>query len=558
MLNLMRPLWPALPLALAAATLSASAGPVWSQTPCETFKTGAPSDTASSGSRFGNSVALQGDLLVIGEQAGGSTVPPPGRAHIFERDTITGAWAPAATVSASDAGDHADDFGCSVATDGQTVVVGATQVGDYYSKGAAYVFERQTDGTWIETAKLVPPDKVWALGWSCDVEGDRIAVGAKGAVALGDGAGRVVLFERSAGSWAQKAVIKPGPSIGGDGFGQCLDLEGDRLVVGATYGWTGSCAPYCEGRAFVFERHPDFGTWYQKAVLAPDDLADGDYFGQDVALDGDRIVVGAMQHDLPQFNIGAAYVFDDVDGSWVQTGKITPGDLPSSTQFGAAVDVEGGRVVVGARGDGEAAPSGGAAYLFEEGTEGWKEVAKFHGSDPQLGDSFGFAVDLEGSEVAVGSPHIGGDPGPHGKAYVFDLDPEGPSLVTDGSDVSLSAGGAQSFQLGACPAHAGDIYVFAGSASGTSPGFAFAGKSVPLNADAYLVFTASNLGAPPLVGGLGLLDASGRADAAFQLPAGVLQPALAGVVLHHAYAVLDGTTLQLEAVSNAVPVALVP
>jgi hypothetical protein len=42
------------------------------------------------------------------------------------------------------------------------------------------------------------------------------------------------------------------------------------------------------------------------------------------------------------------------------------------------------------------------------------------------------------------------------------------------------------------------------------------------------------------------------------LPAGVLQPALAGVVLHHAYAVLDGATLQLEAVSGAVPVTLVP
>jgi hypothetical protein len=389
------------------------------------------------------------------------------------------------------------------------------------------------------------------------VEGDRIAVGAKGAVALGDGAGRVVLFERSAGSWAQKAVIKPGPSIGGDGFGQCLDLEGDRLVVGATYGWTGSCAPYCEGRAFVFERHPDFGTWYQKAVLAPDDLADGDYFGQDVALDGDRIVVGAMQHDLPQFNIGAAYVFDDVDGSWVQTGKITPGDLPSSTQFGAAVDVEGGRVVVGARGDGEAAPSGGAAYLFEEGTEGWKEVAKFHGSDPQLGDSFGFAVDLEGSEVAVGAPHIGGESGPHGKAYLFDLDPDGPSLVSDGGDVSLSAGGAQSFQLGACPSHAGDVYVFAGSASGTSPGFAIGGIPVPLNPDPYLSHTLNHAGAPPLEGSVGLLDENGFAQASFTLGRGAV-PSLAGVVLHHAYAVLDGGTLALEAVSPAVPVTLVP
>jgi hypothetical protein len=317
-----------------------------------------------------------------------------------------------------------------------------------------------------------------------------------------------------------------------------------------------------EGRAFVFEKTSP-SVWTHKAMLAPDDLSEFEYFGFAVALDQDRVVVGAPLHDLPEQFVGAAYVFDLVGTTWTQTAKLTPSDWPTldlfPDSFGWSLDTQDGRLVIGA----ESANSpdvtwSGAAYLFEEGPDGWDEGTKFYASTPATGDSFGYAVAMSGSEVLIGAPHIQTAPGYPGRVFLVSLDPQGPSLLTDGGQVSLSAGGAQGFQLGACTSHAGDVYVFAGTASGPSPGFALGGVAVPLNLDAYFLFTTSNLGAPPLVAGLGILDASGRAEAAFQLPAGVLQPALAGVVLHHAYAVLDGATLQLEAVSGAVPVELVP
>lgn len=56
---------------------------------------------------------------------------------------------------------------------------------------------------------------------------------------------------------------------------------------------------------------------------------------------------------------------------------------------------------------------------------------------------------------------------------------------------------------------------------------------------------------------LGVLDPWGRGTAAFTLPAGA-DPALAGLLLHHAYVVLDGTTLAVELASNAVPLRLIP
>jgi hypothetical protein len=227
------------------------------------------------------------------------------------------------------------------------------------------------------------------------------------------------------------------------------------------------------------------------------------------------------------------------------------------TRFGWAVGLEGDRIVVGAPDDADVDYTG-AAYLFEEGFGGWKETAKFYGSGLVAGDSFGSVIDLAGSEALIGAPHLWTDPDPTpGYTFHFDLDAADPSVLADATSVSLSQGGVQSLQLGACQDHAGDLYVLAGSATGTSPGFLLAGKAVPLNADPYFLFSLKHRNAPPLGGSTGVLDASGKANAAFALPPGT-DPGLAGLVLHHAYCVLDAATLQVEAVSDAVPVALVP
>src|SRR5688500_16765486 len=113
---------------LVMAILSAGTGSAQAvQGPCEVLKVDDPGISASSSGRFGNSVSLRGNVLVIGEPGGGLILPPVGSAHILERDTSTGAWTLAATLSPSAA--DAGDFGFSVATDGQTVVVGAKSSG---------------------------------------------------------------------------------------------------------------------------------------------------------------------------------------------------------------------------------------------------------------------------------------------------------------------------------------------------------------------------------------------------------------------------------------------
>jgi predicted GH43/DUF377 family glycosyl hydrolase len=132
------------------------------------------------------------------------------------------------------------------------------------------------------------------------------------------------------------------------------------------------------------------------------------------------------------------------------------------------------------------------------------------------------------------------------------------ALLGSPSSISIATGGTQSLSLRAGTLHAGELYLVLGSASGTQPGIAVNGLNLPLNQDAWFTATllGPNLGA--LVGTFGLLDATGRASAALVVPAGGLDPALAGLEVVHAFVALDFTTGAVDFASNAWPLTLTP
>ncbi len=130
-------------------------------------------------------------------------------------------------------------------------------------------------------------------------------------------------------------------------------------------------------------------------------------------------------------------------------------------------------------------------------------------------------------------------------------------LTTDRVEHSLALGGVTSFALNAGAEHAGELYFVAGSASGTSPGLVLSGIAVPLQPDAYSIFTLSNANLPPFGTTLGLLDPLGNAAASITLPAGA-SPNLAGMTLHHAWISYSLTTDDFTAASNAVPLTFTP
>jgi hypothetical protein len=120
--------------------------------------------------------------------------------------------------------------------------------------------------------------------------------------------------------------------------------------------------------------------------------------------------------------------------------------------------------------------------------------------------------------------------------------------------ISGATGGTHKLHLNAGPAHAGRLYALAGSASGTNPGTPVSVFVVPLNIDAYTDLTLTNANSGPFVNTVGVLNASGRGLGQIVIPP---VPGLSGLVVHHAYGVLDAAN-NLVFVSEAAPLEIIP
>ena len=416
-------------------------------------------ENAAADDDFGNSVAITGDIAVVGMPGDEVTdsnnidVTNAGSAYVFTRDTGTGVWSQAAMLTVSDPAEN-DEFGISVAIDGGTIVVGAHQL-DYQDAsnqpvsrpGAAYVFARPDTG-WVnatETAKLTSGTDGAAgdrFGVSVAVHGDTVAVGAHQHDVAPSGGGTPVanagasyVFTKPGTDWINDdAPIKLTASGGAanDEFGISVavygETGGDTVVVGAHLHDGVILAD--SGAAFVFTK-PTTGGWVSTSTAAKLTTSDGaanDEFGISVAMDGNTVVVGGNQGGN-----GATYVFTKPGtGGWVSTSnaaKLTASDGAASDEFGVSVAVDNDTVVVGASGNQNPVAgtdvSTGAAYVFIKPASGWvtsSEAAKLTASDGADNDEFGSSVAVDGDTVMVGAhahDNSGASTANSGALYVF-------------------------------------------------------------------------------------------------------------------------------------------
>lgn len=336
---------------------------------------------------------------------GGGANPSAGVSALAAARPVVGE---VAKLVADDAADNRD-FGNAVDVSGDTVVIGAPDDSiSAPSAGTAYVFVRNEGGAdvWSQVAKLTASDASERayFGFDVAISGDTIVVGAYGDDAF---RGAAYVFERNEGgvdSWGQVRKLLTNGGTAGDYFGEFVYISGDAIVVGAPMANGG-------GAAYVFERNwggvPD--TWGQVAEPAPTTpLVSGARFGWAVAISGGTAVVGAHRDGSPR--TGSAYIFERNQGgadNWGEVRKITGDDTADADQFGYAVDIHVDTVVVGARYHDDLGSATGAAYVFERnvgGADGWGQVRKLTAGDSAEGDEFGYAVAVEAGSVLVGSP----------------------------------------------------------------------------------------------------------------------------------------------------------
>jgi hypothetical protein len=308
--------------------------------------------------KFGSSVAIEGDTLVVGVEGadtpGGANA---GSIYIYER--INGVWTFDEEFYPATQG-SADLFGANVAIDGGTIVVGAA--GYNTNEGAVYVITPSGEN-WTEQRLMVADsaddDR---FGTSVAIDGGTIVVGTPAHDQNGSNAGTAYVFTNTGGTWSSVEVLAA-DGIGGDSYGISVAVSGDTIAVGAI----NADHPGAENSGTVYVYTYDGSSWVEEATLTAETPIISGIFGMSVALEEDTLVVGEPRaHVNSVSDQGVAYVFQRSNGSWTQEQQLTAADGVANDQLGDKVALSGARVLsAGSRNAHSGFTFAGAVYLFE-------------------------------------------------------------------------------------------------------------------------------------------------------------------------------------------------
>jgi hypothetical protein len=194
------------------------------------------------------------------------------------------------------------------------------------------------------------------------------------------------------------SVTRLGPSDpgGADLFGSNVAIQGDRAVIGA------ADADQFQGAAYVFER--ENGVWVERAKLVASDRAPFSFseFGENVKISGNTIAIGAPGD---RNETGAVYIFQKTGNEWTEQAKLKANDETEGSFFAGSIALSQDMLVSGAEsGLVQVGVEAGAAYVFRRIGNLWTQEAKLIASDPTDQANFGSgAAVINGDTIAIGA-----------------------------------------------------------------------------------------------------------------------------------------------------------
>lgn len=368
--------------------------------------------------QFGKVFSLDGDTLAVGVSGEGSPDNVitngssasmddsgfnVGAVYVFRK--VNNEWAQEAYIKASNSQNN-DNFGYSVALDGNTLIVGADQ--------------EDSDQVTITNGSTASTDNSM------------------------EDSGAVYVFYRSGSSWEQEAYIKAGNNTEYDYFGSSVALSNDTIAVGSpwedsfeTIITNGSSAPTNDmrddsGAVYVYRRVG--GLWQQEALIKASNSTEYYQFGEVIALDKDTLAVTSLSESSNQTSItngtgsssdisaessGAVYVYKRTGSNWAQEAYIKSSNSEAFDLFGSALDLQGDFLVVGVpeedsnqttitKGAGASSDNStensGAVYVFKRTGTNWAQTAYIKSPVNEIWYGTGYAVSLSGDTLAISAP----------------------------------------------------------------------------------------------------------------------------------------------------------
>lgn len=316
-------------------------------------------DDAYEGDGFGTAIALSGNTLLV-------TAPNQndgaGAVYVFDRAS-DGGWSQSTrlTTGATMSG---DGLGSAMAVSEDLLILGAAS--KFKSAGAAIVFTRDTAGSWSGGDMIVAADSSEGdlFGASVATKGGHLFVGAPG---KGNREGVVYIYANEGGVWTEVDQISAFGLDRNNRFGSAIATSDDMLLVSAPRFLRST------GSVFVYQMNED-GEWRQNGTFAPFDGAPNMRFGSSIATSSSGVWIGAP---FANGRAGAVYAFHaDANGVWTSSTKVMAESASRGSAFSGTIAIGSSVAVVGMPGAGGGS---GAATIFENRDGSWVEAGSVEG-----------------------------------------------------------------------------------------------------------------------------------------------------------------------------------
>lgn len=380
------------------------------------------SDGGQNNALFGTRISLSEDYLVVGAPSTSSF----GAVYVYSKD-INGNWSNEQKLTAPEPVIN-DFFGQSVSISGNTIVVRANK---YSTQGVnyitAYVFEVNGDGLWMITQELdVLDTNSYGWGYEVCISDDYLAISRIGEFDLLDPTitqtnGKVFMFEKDAnGLWYETQTITPNTIEPDPFFGLDLSIYGDYLVIGnIEY----NEAIDGKGAVHVYKKNGN-GVWENEVIITASDGVETDCFGRSVSIYENKLIVGNPCSDIYGENSGSVYVYElDGNSNWGNELELFASDEQPDARFGHDVQIYDNKFIVGALNHSTNFSNAGAAYIYNRnGVSDWTEQDMYIAFDANTDYRFGRSVSIFSNRFAIGSRNHDGNGINAGAVYVGAVD----------------------------------------------------------------------------------------------------------------------------------------
>jgi hypothetical protein len=319
-----------------------------------------PASPPAANHRYGAAVGISENFIAIGAPGAASQ----GRVIIFKKSGASWVWSQTLDHPLAAAGAN---FGESLAIDGGNLVIAAPTEyrGDELGIGYAYRLNI-ISGQWeYDREFLHGGSATFGTGGF-----DKVAIAGElmvaGAQTLGDYFGQAFVYRDVAGEWALEATLAnpfPLPQVGAPFFGQAVATDGESILIGAPQLDRAFDSPYLDGVAYAYRRIA--GEWIlTQELVAEKGYGSNGKFATSLAFDQGAAVIGIGNGNFVNETGDRVEFYREQGDSWFNTGSYGPSSNADRGDFGGAVALADGLVVVGAKSATGRTSGSGATFIF--------------------------------------------------------------------------------------------------------------------------------------------------------------------------------------------------